>query len=131
MQSQNECELEIQLLDLDPLSEPILTSRSLLDLSLIPESVSVHIPPTPEPKSIIYLNHIPFWNKGDEQNDSEMIYQIGSVDGDKFHNKQFHINIIIVGYNKREVTTGFLRTPHSLDWATFHAPIRPPPEPPP
>ena len=50
--------LEFQLLDLDPILEPILTLEPLLDLSYLPESVLV--PVLPESKSIILSFHTPF-----------------------------------------------------------------------
>ena len=58
----NECELEFQLLNLDPISEPILTPELLLDLIQIP--VSVLVPVLPEFKSIISSFRTLFWDKG-------------------------------------------------------------------
>jgi len=54
----NECEL--QLYDLDQTYEPTPTLDLKLDLSFIPESVSISISFTVEPKSSITQNHIPF-----------------------------------------------------------------------
>ena len=68
---ENNCGLEFQLLDLDPLSEPISTPEPLLDLSQIPESVVVHV--LPKSKSIIPSFHTPFWDKGVDKFDSEII----------------------------------------------------------
>ena len=48
---ENNYGLEFQLLDLDPIHEPILTPEPLRNLSQIPESVLVHV--LPESKSII------------------------------------------------------------------------------
>ena len=53
----NECELE--LYDLDQTHELTLTLELKLDLSFIPESVSVPIPFIVELKSSISQNHIP------------------------------------------------------------------------
>ena len=57
----NECGLEFQLLDLDPLPEPISTPEPLLDLSHFPESILV--PVLPKSKSIIPYFHTPFWTR--------------------------------------------------------------------
>ena len=54
----NECGLEFQILDLDPLPEPISTPEPLLDLSHFSESVLVHV--LPKSKSIIPSFHTPF-----------------------------------------------------------------------
>jgi len=53
---ENECELEFY--DLDQTHEPTPTLEPKLDLSFIPESVSVPIPFIVEPKSSIPQNHI-------------------------------------------------------------------------
>ena len=66
----NECG-EFQLLDLDPILEPILTPVPLLDLSQIPESVVV--PVLLESKSIIPSFHTPFWDMGVDKINSEII----------------------------------------------------------
>ena len=66
---ENNYGLEFQLLDLDPLPEPISTPEPLLDLSHFPESVLV--PVLPESKSII-----PFWDKVVDKFDSEIILKI-------------------------------------------------------
>ena len=108
---------------MDPLPEPIPTPERLLDLSLFPESVLVPI--FPESKSII-----PFWDKGFEKFDSEIILKFWKLDGVNFLIKIINIYIILVGCIL-EVAGGFLRTPRTLDWAAFRRPIRPPPEPPP
>ena len=67
----SECGLEFQLLDLDSLPEPILTLEPLLDLSLFPESVLVHV--LSKSKSIIPT---PFWDKNVDKIDSEIICEI-------------------------------------------------------
>jgi len=66
----NECGLQSQLLNLDPLSEQILTHKPSLNFSQFSESV------LPESKSIILYFHTPFWDKGVENNDSEIIFKI-------------------------------------------------------
>ena len=70
----NECELKLQLLDLDPLPEQISTSEPLLDFSQFPESVLVPI--LPESKTIIPSFHTPFWDKGVVNNDFEIILKL-------------------------------------------------------
>ena len=69
----NECGLEFQLFELDPLPEPISTPEPLLDLSLFPESVLVLV--LSESKSII-----PFWDKGLDKFDSEIILKFWKLD---------------------------------------------------
>ena len=66
----NECGLEFQLLDLDPLSEQILTPESLLDFSHFPESIVVHA--LHDSRSIISSFHTPFWDRGVDNNDSKI-----------------------------------------------------------
>ena len=68
------CGLEFQLLDLDPLPEPISTPEPLLDLSHLPESILV--PVLPESKSIILSFHNPFWDEAVDKFDSEINYGI-------------------------------------------------------
>ena len=99
------------------------TPEPSLDLNQIPESVLV--PVLPESKSII-----PLWDKGLDKFDSEIILKVWKLDRVKFLVKIINIYIILVGCIL-EVYGGFLRTPRKLDWAAFHGPIRPPPEPPP
>ena len=70
----NECGLEFQLLDLEPLLEPFSTTKPLLDLSHFPESVLVLV--LPKSKSIIPSFHTPFWDKGVDKIDSEIICEI-------------------------------------------------------
>ena len=125
---ENKCGLEFQLLDLDPLLEPISTPELLLDLSYLPESVLVLV--FPESKSIILSFHTPFWDKAVDNFDSEINYEIWKLDGVKFLIKILYGYIILMGYI-REIFGGFLRTPCKVDWAAFRGPIRPPPEPPP
>ena len=74
--------------------------------------------------------HTPFWDRGVDNNDSEISLKFWKLDRVKFLIKVIHLYIIFVGYI-REVSGGFLRTPHKLDWAAFRGPIRPPTEPPP
>ena len=62
--------IEFQLLDLDLLLEQILTSEPLLDFSHFPESIVVHA--LPDSRSIIPSFHIPFWDRGVDNNDSEI-----------------------------------------------------------
>ena len=76
------------------------------------------------------LFHIPFWDKGVDKIDSEIILKIWKLDRVKFIMKIIHINIMIVGCII-EVIGGFLQTQHKLNWVAFRGPIRPPPEPPP
>ena len=71
---ENECGLKFQLLDLNPLPEPISTPEPLLDLSYFSESVLV--PVLPKSKSIILSFHTPFWDKGVDKIDSEIICEI-------------------------------------------------------
>ena len=113
----NECGLEFQLLDLDPLPEPISTPESLLNLS--------HFS-----KSIIPSFHTPFWDKAVDKIDFEINYGIWKLDGVKYLIKIIHVYIILVGYI-REVSGGFRRTPHKFDWVAFRGTIRSLPEPPP
>ena len=70
----NECGLEFQLLDLDPLPEQILTQEPLLDFSHFPESIIVHT--LHDSRSIILSFHTLFWDKGLENNDSEISLKI-------------------------------------------------------
>jgi len=78
----NECELEFQLLDLDPLPEPISTPEALLDLNHFPESVLV--PVLSKSRSIIPSFHTPFWDKGIDKIDSEIICKVWKLDGVNF-----------------------------------------------
>ena len=71
---ENECGLEFQLLDLDPLPEPISTPEPLLDLSHFFELVLVLV--LPKSKSIIPSFHTPFWDKSVDKIDSEIICEI-------------------------------------------------------
>ena len=75
----NECGLEFQLLDLDPLPEPISTPEPLLSLSHFPESVLV--PVLPKSKLIIPSFHTPFWDEVVDKFDSEINYGIWKLDG--------------------------------------------------
>ena len=87
---------------MDLILEPILTRESLLDLSQIPESVVV--PALPEFKSIIPSFHNPFWDKGIDKIDPEIILKIR---WGKILNKNQNAYIIIVGCII-EVSCGFL-----------------------
>ena len=70
----NECGLEFQLLDLNPLPEPISTPEPLLALSHFPESALV--PVLSKSKSIIPSFYTPFWDKGVDKIDSVIICEI-------------------------------------------------------
>ena len=65
---------EHQFFSLNPIFEPILTPEPLHDLSQMPESVLV--PVLPESKSIIPSFYTPFWDKGVDKIDSEIILKI-------------------------------------------------------
>ena len=71
---ENTCGLEFQLLDLDPLPEPISTPEPLLGLIYFLESVLVSV--LPKSKSIIQSFHTLFWDKGIDKIDPEIIYKI-------------------------------------------------------
>ena len=70
---ENKCELEFY--DLDQIHEPTPTLVPKLDLSFIPESVSVSISFIVELKSSILQNHIPLLDQDLDQYDSVMIPQ--------------------------------------------------------
>ena len=123
---EDDCGLDLQLIDLDPLPEPRPTPEPLLDLSYFPKSVFVLVLLTS--KSIIPSFHIPFWDKAVDTIDSENNYEIWKFDGvELLKNDNTYI---LVGYT-RKISGGFLRIPHYLDWVATLGPIRPPPEPPP
>ena len=103
---ENECGLEFQLLDLDPLPESILTREPLLDLSHFSESVLV--PVLPESKSIILSFHTPFWDEVVDKFDSEIYYGIWKLDGVKYLIKILYGHIFLVGHI-RVISGGFLR----------------------
>ena len=65
------------------MNQPTLEPK--LDLSFIPESVSVPIPFIVKPKSFIPENHIPLLDQGLDHYDSVMISQDWSYNGKKFH----------------------------------------------
>ena len=100
----------------DPIFEPISTLiiDSRLDLSQIPESVSIFTPVPFESKSIIFQNHTSLLDKNVEENDSVIIFEILKLDGDKFLNKIIQSIILLLG-RIREVTGGFLQDPRYLD----------------
>ena len=68
---------EYQFFGLDPIFEPILTPtfESRIDLSQIPESVSVFVPIPFESKLIISQNHTSLLEKDVEQNDLVIIFE--------------------------------------------------------
>ena len=76
---EDDCGLELQLIDLDPLPEPSPTPEPLLDLSFFPESVFVPVPMMS--KSIIPSFHTPFWDKEVDTIDSEINYELWKFDG--------------------------------------------------
>jgi len=131
---ENDCRLEFQFLDLDPLLDPSPTPEPLLDLSFFPESVLDPEPIILESKSTILPSHILLLDIGIDH-DSVMIFQDWSCKGSKFHERIFHdpIHSGDCKYvNKKEVNKGRSRElPRYLVWAAFRGPIRPPPEPPP
>ena len=67
---------EYQFFSLDPVFEPISTLivDSRLDLSQIPESVSIFVPDPYESKSIIFQNHTSLLDKDVGENDSVIIF---------------------------------------------------------
>jgi len=129
----NECELEFY--NLNQTHELTLTLEPKLDLSFIPESVSLPIPFIVEPKSSISQNHISLLDQGLDQYDSIMIFQDWSCNWEKFHARILHNPIHIGEYknaNKKEKIKGrFHENSQYLDWAETLGPVRPPPEPPP
>ena len=68
---------EHQFFGLDPILEPISTPlfESRLDLSQIPESVSIVIPIPFVFKSIIFQNHTSLLDKDVGENDSVIIFE--------------------------------------------------------
>ena len=77
-------------------------------------------------KSIISTNHILLLDQDVGHYDSEMIFQDWSFNRGNFHDRILHDPIQLGGYNNingLKVNGGFLRTPHSLDWATMLGPI--------
>jgi len=123
---------EHQFFDLHPIFEPFLTLpfESRLDLSQIPESVSVFVPVPFEFKSIISQNHTSLLDKNVEENDSVIIFKNLKLGGDNFLNKTIH-SITLLLTRIREVTSGLLQEPYYLDWVATLGPISPAPEPPP
>ena len=71
---------------------------------------------------------------GIDLDDSMMIFQDWSCEGNKVHDRIFHDPIHIGDYNYvniKEVNKGgFREPPHYFDWVATLGPIRPPPEPP-
>jgi len=121
----NTCGLEFPFLDLDPIPESIPTPEPFLDFIHFPESVLLS-----ESKSTVLSFHSPFWDKGFDKFDSEIIRKIWKLDGVMYIIKIFHAYIILVGHIL-EISGGFLKTQSKDDWTMFRGPIRPPPEPPP
>ena len=123
---------EHQFFGLDPIFEPIstLANESWLDLSQIPESVSIFVPVLFVSKSIICQNHTSLLDKNVEEHDSVIIFENWKLDGDNFLNKTIQSIILLLG-RIREITGGFLQDPRYLDWVATLGPIRPPPKPPP
>ena len=125
----NECKLEFY--DLNKTHEPTLTLEPKLDLSFIPESVSVPIHFIVEPKLSILQNHIPLLDQGLDQYDSMMISQDWSYNWKKFQVRILHNPIHIGEYknaNKKEVLKGgFHKNLQYLNWAETLGPMRPPP----
>ena len=129
----NECELEFY--DLYQTHEPTLTLEPKLDLSFIPESVTVPIPFIVEPKSSILQNHISLLDQDLDQYDSVIIFQDWSYNWKKFHARKLHDPIHIGDYKnlkrKEVMKGGFHENPQYLNWAETFGPMRSPPEPPP
>ena len=77
---------EHQFFGLDHVFELISTLivDSRLDLSQLPESVSVFVPIPFESKSIISQNHTPLLDKDVDKNDSVIIFENWKLDGDNF-----------------------------------------------
>jgi len=130
---ENECELEIY--DLDQTHEPIPTLEPKLNLSFMPESVSVPILFIVEPKSFIPQNHIPLLDQSLDQYDSVMISQDWSYNRKKFYTRILHDPIHIGEYknaNKKvKIKSRFHENSQYLDWTETLGPMRSPPEPPP
>ena len=76
---------------MDPLPEQILTPEPLLDFSHFPLLIAIHA--LPDSRSIILSFHNPFWDRGVDNNDSEISLKIGKLDGVKFLIKIIHIYI--------------------------------------
>ena len=68
---------EHQFFSLDPIFEPIstLTFESRLDMSQIPESVSIFVHIPFKSKSIISQNHTSLLDKDVEENDKVIIFE--------------------------------------------------------
>ena len=68
---------EHQFFGLDPVFEPILTLivDSRLDLSQLPESVSIFLPIPFKSKSIIFKNHTSLLDKNVDKSDSVIIFE--------------------------------------------------------
>ena len=112
---------------------PNPTLEPKLDLSFIPESISVSIPFIVEPKSSIPQNHIPLLDHDLDQYDSVMISQDWSYNWKQFYAKILHDLIYMREYknaNKKEDTKcGFHENSQYLDWAKMLGPMRSAPEP--
>ena len=108
---------EHQFFGLDPIFEPISTLivDSRLNLSQIPESVSVFTPVPFESKSIIFQNHTSLLDEDVEENDLVFIFENWKLDVDKFLNKTIHSIILLLGHI-RKVIGGFLQDSRYLGW---------------
>ena len=89
-------ECEYQFFDLDSTLEPKPTSNPKL---MFPELVMVSEFITLELKSTILSNHILLLDIGIDHNDSMIIFQDWSCNGNKFHDRIFHYPIHIGDYN--------------------------------
>ena len=90
----------------EPISTPPFQSR--LDLSQIPESVSVFVLVPFESKSIISQIHTSLLDNDVEENDSVIIFENWKLDGGNFFNKIIQFSNILLG-RIREVTVGFCK----------------------
>jgi len=124
-----EKECKFHFFDLDSILKPKPTLEPKLDLSLIPRSVLVPIPFISEPKSSNSSYLIPLLDIGINYNDSVIIFQDWSYEGNNFHNRILHdpIHIGDCKYvNRKEVNKDeFREPPHYLNWVAMLGSIRP------
>ena len=92
---ENDCGLEFQFLDLEPIPELIPTPEPLLDFIHFPESVLV--PVFPESKSTVLSFHTPYWDRVVDKFDSEIYYGKWKLDGVMYLIKIFQGFIFLVG----------------------------------
>jgi len=122
-------ECELQFFDLEPTFEAKLTFQPKLDLTHIPESVLVSELFILEPKSTIPPSHILLLDQGVNYYDSKMIFKDWSYNWNDFNVRILHDPIQFgdnKNVNRKEIIkSGFLETPHYLDWAVTLDPIRP------